>query len=433
MKKNDSLSLLVYVLMIAVVLVVGLTIIRPAVSNSTTADFGGLNPMVVLIITIVAGLVVIALLNEIAHVIGAKIGHYKIRSVIVLGLGWKRTKEGKGAFAAGGFDGLTGETKLIPADVEKNSLKPYIYFPYLFYLLEIAACVALVIISQLEAYIDSMKALYVVSITLLTLVAIIFFYDAFPFQLDTTNDGYRLSIVSNPKNRKAYNQILLTEDCRLMGDPIPEMEPYEDLTDFTASINSAIIYDKLEKGEYEEAISINELTVTSKGVSKGIHNEAVAIKLSMILLQNKKEEGRAYLDSLNTEEKKYIVGMNSMAALRAYLLVSALLDESQSESEIAIARKISVIKKCDKSTKKTESRLYKESLELADKTHPEWGLVATETNPEAEAAAEEVEAEASNPIVEALEKKEVKQEAQEQLQKAKDEVKEEDKLGKYDK
>lgn len=383
MKKNDSISLLVYVLMVAIVLVVGLVVIRPVILEASASEFGGLSPIVVLLLTLIAGLVVVSILNEVAHIIGAKIGKFKIRQVLILGLGWKN-KEGKTVFAAGGFDGLTGETKVVPLDVEKSKLTAYVYMSYLFFLLEIIACVVMIVLAN--SNLMPSRPIYVISMTLLTIVGVVFLYQVFPTQLDTMNDGYRLRIISNPKNRVAYNQILLSEDARFIGEEIPELEPYEDLTDFTASINSIILYKHLEDGNYDKALEVNEYTLKSKGgVSKNIYNEAVAIKLSLLLLQKRTEDGRVYFDSLSSEEKKYIAAMNSMAALRAYLLVSALLDDSQSETEIALARKVTIIKKVDKSLKKIENKVYKEALELADKTHPDWELLAQETIPEATA------------------------------------------------
>ena len=241
MKKNDTISLVVYALMLAIALVVGIVMIRPLTESIDTDALGGISFPVVIVLAIVVGILLSAGLIEVGHLIGAKIGHYEILSFVILGLGAKKGKDGKFHFYAGGFDGLTGEVAVSPKDREKSSLRAYIYLPLLFLvLLIIAMAVCMVFSGPQEA--PTTPWLYAASLLVLTVSGIILLYDIFPAELDSTNDGYRLVLISNPKNKMAYNDTLLARKCERMGEAIPALEPYRDLTDFTASINNILMY-----------------------------------------------------------------------------------------------------------------------------------------------------------------------------------------------
>lgn len=394
MKRNDTVSILVYVAMLAIAVIVGMTLIRPvAIEPGIAETMGGLSPIVVIILAVIVGIVLNALLIEVGHLVGAKIGKYEIRSLIILGIGARKNKDGKWQFKAGGFDGLTGETRVIAKDREKSSLRAYVYFPLLLILLEIIVFSVLMAVSGGES-LSSMAWLYISSLTILTISGMILLYDIFPMPLDSSNDGFRLVLISNPKNKAAYNDYLLTEECRRLEQPLPEIKPYTDLTDFTATINNAILYDHLEKGEYDKAIEIAKLAINGKdSVSKEIYGDAVCMRLSLELLADDISEVKQRFIDMRTEDKKYIAMMPSLPSVRAYLLISGLIEESESETEVAMAREITLIKKADDKTKAIEKKLYKEALALVRSKHPDWESImprkSAEEAPKAEAAPKE--------------------------------------------
>ena len=110
MKKEDISGIIVYLIIIVLAVVFGLTVLQTHASESTLSGF----PYVLYIIgSVLAGAVVNAILFELAHVLGAKIGKYDILSVNILGLCfYKAEDKTKVKFAS--FDGLTGETKIVP-------------------------------------------------------------------------------------------------------------------------------------------------------------------------------------------------------------------------------------------------------------------------------------------------------------------------------
>ena len=393
MKKNDTISLVVYALMLAIALVVGIVMIRPLTESIDTDALGGISFPVVIVLAIVVGILLSAGLIEVGHLIGAKIGHYEILSFVILGLGAKKGKDGKFHFYAGGFDGLTGEVAVSPKDREKSSLRAYIYLPLLFLvLLIIAMAVCMVFSGPQEA--PTTPWLYAASLLVLTVAGIILLYDIFPAELDSTNDGYRLVLISNPKNKMAYNDTLLARKCERMGEAIPALEPYRDLTDFTASINNILMYQALREKKVQKALEITDIAIESKkSVSREVYGDAISMKLSLDLLYGDKEAAKQWFIDLKTDDKKYIAQMPTMPSLRAYLLASALIEESESETEVAIARHVSLVKKVAKNVKDVEDALYKEGLEKAKAAHPDWAIFNEEQAVEEEAPKEEPKAE----------------------------------------
>ncbi len=374
MKKSDAVSIIVYIIMLVIAVIVGLTSVQPlneTVSGELAIPFVG-----VVVIALVIAVIVAAALIELGHLWGAKIGGYEVVGFSILGLGAKKDKEGKWHFVFGKFDGLCGGTEIVPKDREKSSARAYTTIPLLFLLLFIIAMAVCMIFSG-GSDDPNIPWLYVSSLIALTVAGLILLYDIFPMELDCANDGYRYVLISNPKNKVPFNDSLIATRCTALGEPLPEMEPYQELTDFTFTINSAILYSALREGDRKKAVGICEIAIKNKeGIAKNNYGEAVAMKLSLLLLVGDKAEAKAYFDSLGTEEKKYIASMPSMAALRSYLLVSAVLDGSESETEVAMARRVSLIKKVDPSIKDVEKALYKESLAKAKALYPDWGIFA---------------------------------------------------------
>ena len=49
------------------------------------------------------------------------------------------------------------------------------------------------------------------ALTVGVVAGICLLYNIIPFKLDSLNDGYRLVMVSNPKNKEAFNELLRVE------------------------------------------------------------------------------------------------------------------------------------------------------------------------------------------------------------------------------
>ena len=136
MKKEDITGLIVYLIIIAFAIVFGLTVLQAHQQESTLS--GSFLYVLYIVGSVLVGAILNAVLFEMAHVVGAKIGKYEIVSVNILGLCfYKEENKRKVRFAS--FDGLTGETKIVPKEgmVEKANPYPYLFFGSLFFAVEV--------------------------------------------------------------------------------------------------------------------------------------------------------------------------------------------------------------------------------------------------------------------------------------------------------
>lgn len=374
MKRNEGMGWLVYLLMLAGAAGVGLGILRPELSAHGTGV--SMNSILVVILALIAGIILTAVLLELGHLIGAKIGRYRIDKFSVLGFQWKRKKESKKFRFSFSFsyDGITGETMMAPKDIEKSNPRHAIYFPLLFLLLEAAICVTLMVLGvSLRKENSAWQLAYIFGLVILTIALMIHLYNIFPAALDAKNDGYLITILNNQTNVIAYNALLLADEKAMFGEPAPELPVYSEVTNFTNALNQVSIYHALEEKDIEKALTINEYTIKAQNhVSKNVYQNAMAQKLSLKLLYGDFQEAKELYINLPLETKKFIANLSTAAAVRAYVLVSGLVEESENETKTALARCDKAIKSLPESVRATEEKLIIESVKRVQEKHPEW-------------------------------------------------------------
>ena len=137
MKKEDITGLIVYLIIIALAVIFGFTVLQ---THNAESSFSGIGYVLYIIVAVIVGALFNAILFELAHIIGAKIGKYTILSVNILGFCFYKDGE-KTKFKFSSFDGLTGETKIVPKEgmVEKANPYPYLFFGSLFFVVEAIA------------------------------------------------------------------------------------------------------------------------------------------------------------------------------------------------------------------------------------------------------------------------------------------------------
>ena len=373
MKKEDITGIIVYLIIIVLAVVFGLTVLQTHAPDSTLKGF----PYVMYIIgAVLSGAVFNAILFEVAHIIGAKIGKYDILSVNILGICfYKADKKTKIKIAS--FDGLTGETKIVPKEGMSDKANPYAYlfFGSLFFAVE--AIGIMVAFSLLRN--SGNDGLVDLAFGLLTFGAIgfvILLYNILPLHVDAMTDGYRLTMVSNPKNKEAFNELLRVEHEIELGNTDIEVKVFDDITNFTADLNLNKVYMLLDKKEYKEAEEILDKIIDAKdSVSAKVHIRARAQKIFINLVTKPLEEAKEYYDKeVPAAERREISNDVSMASIRAYLLMSGLLDKSRSECIIALNNVYRAFKHTPKNRQETEVTLFNEALEKIVAAHPDWDL-----------------------------------------------------------
>ncbi len=394
MKKNDFMGYLVYALMIGIAIGVGLGFIRPIFNEYGNVLQGNVGIVFVLLI-VIGGIIFSALMLELGHLLGAKMGKYKVTSWNCLFFQFKKDDKEKVKFSFSNYDGITGETKYVPLDVAKSNPRPIIYTPMLFFLLEVVVCVLLISLSK--AFSGTNQAWIwaeVVGIVVLTVGCMIFLYDIFPAHLDGKNDGCMIPVLNNAVNVRAYNEMLLAEDMMLKGKKVTSTPVYTTVTDFTSRLNDVTIYNRLSEGDYTGALEVNELTINSKDhVSRRIYNNAVAQKIAIHLFSKPLEEAKEEYISLSLEEKKFIESLASAPAVRAYILVSGLINDSINETKSAMDHADSAIKASGEDKRKVEERMMRFAIKKVIEAHPDWDFseykdaaITDKKNPEKEGA-----------------------------------------------
>ena len=361
MKKEDITGLIVYLIIIALAIIFGLTVLQ---THNSESSLQGFQYVLYIIGAVVVGAVFNGILFELAHVLGAKIGKYDIISVCVLGFCFYKDN-GKTKFKFGSFDGLTGETKIVPKEgmVDKANPYPYLFFGSFFFVIEaIAVMIIFSVFRTAEDY--GLRDIAYGVLTVGAIGLVILLYNILPIHIDSMTDGYRLTMVSNPKNKAAFNELLRVEYEISQGNNDVEVKVFDEITNFTADLNLNRVYALLDKREYKAAEEILDKIIEAKEeVSEKVYIRARAQKIYINLYTRNLEEAKEYYDKeVPVSERREISNDVSMASIRAYLLMSGLLDKSRSECIIALNNVYRAFKHTPKNRQHTEIVLFNEAL-----------------------------------------------------------------------
>jgi len=378
MKKEDGISLIVYAIMIGAAFIVGFTVLKPLIEKATGFGFG------FTILYILIAILINVIVFECAHVIGAKIGGYKIISFNIIGLCLYR-KENKWKFKFANFDGITGETKICPKK-ENASPKPYAFGPLFAYILIVIICMTTYFIlsnainesgtSRVQVNVQLLRIINILMIMIVTVGGMLTLYNIFPAKLDSTTDGYRLVILSKKQNLKAYNELLRIEGAYANNTKLDNMLVFDEITDFTSVVNLYTIYKYLEEGKIHEASALLDNIINNRTkVSKAAYCSALAQKMYLVLMHEDFEIAKKYYeDHVKQEERRFISNDLSMQSIRAYLLISSMLDISEHEARYAMNRSSKALKRTLPGRVEIEKKLYEEALNKVDTVRPEWHI-----------------------------------------------------------
>ena len=382
MKKEDIAGLFVYLILLGLAIIFGLTVLNGHAKDSFISNAGNFAYMGFMLGAILIGLGFNATLFELAHALGAKVGGYEVSSVNILGLTFYKNEEGKTKIKFSGFDGLTGETKIYPKEnlkdkkgnAKESSPYAYLWFGSLFILLEVV--VVMVCFSVMTRDPGSLLADWAYFIlTGGAIGVLILLYNILPFKLDTPTDGYKLTLVSNPKNKAAFNELLRVQRAAEEGKEI-EIKTFTEITNYTANLNLNKVYQLLDKRDFANAEPLLDMIIKAReNISYNVYLRARAQKIYINLMNKPLEEAKEYYEKeVPANERRDISSDISMPSIRVYLLMSGLLDKSKSECLIALNNVIKAYKKTPKTRRKTEIELFNETLDKICAAHPKWEL-----------------------------------------------------------
>ena len=374
MKKENIISLLIYLLILAVSVVYGLTVLQTHYQHSAMTAVW--QYAIYIIGSVIAGVIIAAILFELGHAVGALVGGYQIMIFNVLYFALIK-ENGKTKFRFKGFDGLTGETIIVPNYQKKENPNPY---PYLLYgpIFLLAWFVGTLIIFFMFNNGNALDGDIAYGFLTAGIIAgVIFIYDIIPAKLDSVTDGYRLSLLAKSKDRKAFSDMLLIQYNSTHGDSQVSQEiEIKENTKFTAESKFAKIYSLIDEKKYDEAKEIlNEVFSEESTVTKKVILEAQEHRIYINIMTMGNEELVKYYDEeVPMSLKREISSDYTIVGIRTYLLMAGLLDKSRSECLIALGKLNKAYKNTPPSRKHSELVLFNEALEKVCNAHPKWEL-----------------------------------------------------------
>ena len=370
MKKEDVASIIVYVLIIASAIIFGVGFLQPRAVTTTLTQT---EYLLTIILSILGGVIFNAICFELAHILGAKLGRYEIKSVNVLGFTFYRNNDNKLKFKFSSPKGLTGDVQIYPKkDAKKEpNPRPYLMFGTLFFIIEAIALVSVYTLLEQASNDYSVFVLIVLFIG-----GMIFIYNIIPLKLDSLTDGYRLLLISNPKNKVAFNELLRVEKELEQGNNDVEIKVFEEITNFTAELNLNKAYLSLDKGEYLDSLDIiNQIINAKNSVADKVYLRAVSQKVFVYMMVYPLDEAKNKIEEeINHQDRREISYDSSMVSARAYILLAGLIDKSKSEVERTIFDIQKAFKHTNKNRRDVEIKLFNLALDKVIDAHPNWGL-----------------------------------------------------------
>ena len=369
MKKEDITGLIMYLIILAVALVFGLTVLQPYFVHSTFKL--GIVYALFIAGAIAVGVISASLLFELGHVLGALAGKYNILSVCILRLMFSKD-EGKLKVKFGQFDGLTGETKILPKS-EKSNPRPFLLLGTLFNSLWLVGCIVIFYFNKdMIRTVRSDTAYFFLTIGVV--VGICILYNIVPFKLDSINDGYRLAMISNPKNKEAFNELLRVEYEIGQGNKNVEIKTFTELTNFTAELNMNKVYVLLDNKKYQEADEMLNIVLKSKeSVSYRVYLRAISMKVFVHVVSSTLDDARKYIEeNITLQLRREISDDHSLVSIRAYLLITGLVDNSKSECLLALNNVYRAYKLTPKNRRLAELTYFNQAIDIVHELHPKW-------------------------------------------------------------
>ena len=373
MKKQDVAGIIVYVIILALAAVFGLVVIREYSPKSGMSS--GISILFVAG-AILAGILFNAILFEVAHIIGGKIGGYKITFVSILGLTFEKV-DNKFKFHFSSYDGLTGETKIIPNVKRKKPANPmpYLIFGTVFYAIEVVVFVMLFALLRRDELPTSVNNVAYFLLIMMAVGGMILFYNIIPLRLDSLTDGYKMRLVSGKKNKEAFNAMLLGETAEQTQNETKE----ENQTSFSSDLKVNELYVCLSEDKTKEAEEIVDSLIRESETNKKISNKALieskANKIFLMFINHDFDEAKKYCEeSFSLHDKKELSEESNLAALRAYVLLSGLVDRSRSECVRSLDKVYKIYKHTPEEKKLIETKLFNNAIDLVNEKHPDWGI-----------------------------------------------------------
>jgi len=374
MKKENFIGLVIYLFIFAFAIIYGLTVLQTHFQNSAMTEIW--QYAIYIIGSIVVGLIITALLFGLGHLLGAKIGGYKVVSANILYFCFYK-EDKKWKFRFRNYDGITGETVIVP-NYEKNPNPnpiPFLTYGPIFNLAWFVGTLVLFFTFNTGYGLESDIAYGFLTVGLIS--AVLFIYDILPVKLDTKTNGSQLLFLKK-NGRKTFNELLLAQST---GEVTTSKEENKEVKaahviNNTAEGKVVQLYALIDDKKYKESLDlIEEILKEERALSHKSYLEVIEQSIYVRIMSLEKEEMLEYYEKeVPLSIRRDISNDSSIIGIRTYLLMSGLLDKSRSECLIALKKVAKAYKNTASNRKHAELVLFNEALEKVCLAHPKWEL-----------------------------------------------------------
>jgi hypothetical protein len=363
MKKEDILTLIVYAMMVAIAIFVGVNIIAPAF---VTLGITGISQYVYASITIFFAFLINVILLELGHILGALAGGYQIQTVNILGLAFIFSSQNL-RLRLQTYEGLTGETIVVP---KAKKLKPklFLWGGLLVYVFE----TILAFVIGYGFFNQNQWGRYA-SVVVVAVGGMLMIYNFMPFKLDTVTDGYKLATLTTTKGNDAYEELQRIEKMYKLGKSPKPFKIFKEFNNLNVQIYFHKIYQAMVDEAYDEAGDDLKKLASSPRLGETLQQKIFVLQTYIALIEKKPTTASTFFYALSSKQRKYLSNDSNMSTLSTYLYVAGLIEESYSEATYTFERQLVSIKKIRESGRKSaEAILFDRMLKLVKKKHPSW-------------------------------------------------------------
>jgi hypothetical protein len=363
MKKESFFTLIVYGMMVAIAIFVGVNIIAPAF---ITMAITGIDQYVYATITIFFAFLINVILLEVGHILGALAGGYRIQTVNVLGLAFVFSPQGL-SLRLQPYEGLTGETVVIPK-AKKLRPKLFLWGGLIVYVVEMI----LAFIIGYGLFDQNQWGRYA-SVVVIAVGGMLMIYNFMPFKLDTVTDGYKLATLTTAKGNEAYEELQRIEKTYKLGNNPKPFKVFKELNNLNVQIYFHKIYQAMVDEDYDEAKVDLKLLSESPRLGETLQQRVFVLQTYIAMIEKKPKAAASYFYELSSKQRKYLSNDNHMSTLSTYLYVAGVIEESYSEATYTFERQVVSIQKIQESGRKAaEAILFDRMLKLVKKKQPTW-------------------------------------------------------------
>ena len=358
-----------YLLVFAIAIIYGFTILQSHFNDSAFNEVW--KYALYILVSVFSGVIVVALLQEFGHVLGAKVGGYKVTSLDILYFNFYVNEEGKHRFRFKSFDGLTGETKITPNYEKKDQPNPYPYLLYgtIFNLAFVVVAVFLFFNYYKIKGIYGDMAYYFLTMGIIAVMSVI--YNIIPTKLDSLTDGYRLTRIK--KDVDGFNALLASENGGHSQDENGE-ETIKKSTKFIPEVALNDLTHLIAEKRYEEFFTIHEKIKEFEAhlSEKDVLELSAQYVYVSLLTKDPIDVAKFYDEEVSFHLRREFSNSNNFSIIRTYIYVAGVMDGSLSEVLLSCKKVIKAYKAIANNRKHDEAVLYNETLDLVKAAHPKW-------------------------------------------------------------